>query len=117
MKNPNIIDATLDLLYATGVEGLPEKDQFLYPHPGEENDRYVIIGEEVLGDELISRGFGGCWPSRSDALDSYDWNAGAPVYMIDLFCEPKDALWDIKLEPAFGPRRSLVDEHGDPVIP
>lgn len=108
---------TLDLLYATGVEGLPDKDRWLNGEIGEENDRYVVIGEEVLGEDLISRGFGGCWPGLSDALDSYDWNAGAPVFVVDLFEEPAHALRDVTLAPVLEPRRSFVDEHGEPVIP
>jgi hypothetical protein len=123
MKNPNVIDTTLDLLYEMDLQGLPEKDQFLYAEPGEEHDRFVVIGEEVLGDELISRGFGGCWPLLDDALESYDWNAGAPAFVIDLFVEPRRALIDVVMKASprkadgYVARRSLVDDAGELEFP
>jgi hypothetical protein len=122
MKPPHLNTDTLDLLYATDVENLPPKERWLDVEPEEINDRFVVIGEEVI-HETVFRGFGGCWPDLHDALDSYDNNAGIPVFVVDLFAEPKNALIDVIFKPEprrvdnYVARRSLADDHGDPVIP
>jgi hypothetical protein len=117
MKPPNLNTDTLDLLYEWAPTGLPPKERWLDADPNEINDRYVVIGEEVVGTQ-VARGFGGCWPGLKDALDSYDWNAGAPTYIIDLFHPPTAALLDVILTPSAGDRfRSLVDNAGELELP
>lgn len=112
MRPPNLNTDTLDALYNTGVEDLPAKERWLDVHPNEINDRYVVIGEEALGDDLISRGFGGCWPDLRDALQSYDWNAGAPVYIVDLWHPPDQAVIRVILNPTTADRWSSFDDAG-----
>lgn len=117
MRPPNLNEDTLKLLYETGVENLPEYERWLDCPEDEIRDRFVVIGEEVVGEE-VTRGFGGCWPTIDDALESYDWNAGAPVFLIDIFEWPSSALRDIRLIPRADVfSRNLANEHGDPVIP
>lgn len=116
MRPPDLNEDTLRLLYETGVEDLPPIERWLDVDEEEIGDRYVMIGEQTIGKESLY-GFGGCWPNLSDALESYDWNAGAPVFVVDLFSAPPAALIDIALDARPNGHRSLADERGEPVIP
>lgn len=106
MRAP-INEATLDLLLHADVEDVPERWVWLEL---EEPDRYVVIGEEVI-DSSVRRGFGGCWPTMAGALASYDWNAGPPIAILDLFSPPEVALHDVILTPTTrGPRKAVHDD-------
>lgn len=103
---------TLDALYDLSIEGLPERANWDLPieTPSEANDRYVVIAEEVTGDEVY-RHFGGCWPEANDALRSYDWSYGPPVFLVDLWVAPEQAAQRIELTPALtGAAFNLSDE-------
>lgn len=106
MRPPNLNTDTLDLLYEWAPENLPPKERMLDCPPEEVNDRFVVIGEEVVYKDVTS-GFGGCWPDLSDALESYDWNAGPPAYVVDLFAGPEVALFTVRLIPYPGTATSL----------
>lgn len=97
MRPPNLNTDTLDLLYEWAPENLPEKERWLDCPPEEIDDRFALIGEDEVLHEHVVTSFGGCWPTISGALTSYDWNAGAPAYLVDLFAEPDVALIPIKL--------------------
>jgi hypothetical protein len=99
VRPPDLNEATLDALYETSVEGLPEKGRWLDADPNEVDDRYVIIGEEVALDS-VTRRFGGCWQTLADALESYDWNAGVPAFVVDLFSPPESAVQYVTLTPS-----------------
>jgi hypothetical protein len=93
---------TLDALYDLDIEGLPERARWndRPETPSALDDRYVVIAEEIAGDEVV-RSFGGCWPQDDDALRSYDWSYGPPVYVVDLWAPPAEATRRVKLTPSF----------------
>ena len=107
-------DRTLNLLYELDVEDLPERD--VWTEPEHADDRFVVIGEEVVGTD-VRRGFGGAWATVRDALASYDWNAGPPAFIVDIGAHAERALIPIVLTARTEPVRSFIDAHGGPTLP